>query len=67
MAEQRVLTWDWREQPDLDRLAAHVRELSGGKVRITTVDTGSDQYAIVIADRALTADEAYAAYEAEWS
>lgn len=67
MAEMRVLSWDWREQPDLDDLADAVREVSGGRAHVTQVDTGSDQYAIVIADRKLTADEAIAAHEAVWS
>ena len=44
-----VLTWDWREQPDPDELARAVRDVSGGTVHIRQVDTGSDQYAIVVA------------------
>lgn len=67
MAEHHVLSWDWREQIDLDDLATAVREVSGGRAHVTQVDTGSDQYAIVVADRKLTHDEAVAAHEAVWS
>lgn len=63
----RVLSWDWRAQINLDDLADAIRELSGGKVRMRVVDTGSDQYAIVLADRQVGAAEALALYEAEWS
>lgn len=55
----RVLSWDYREQPDITELAKHVLELSGGAVHITNVDdTGCDAYAIVIADRPYSQSEA---------
>lgn len=44
----RFLTWDYREQPDLDDLAAAVWEISNGRVHIANVETRSDQYAIVV-------------------
>jgi len=44
----KTLTWDYREQPDLAALAAAVAEVSGGTVRIREIETGSDQYEIVI-------------------
>lgn len=51
MTRAAVLSWDWREQPDLDRLDRLVHDLSGnGQIRIHTVDTGTDQFAIVITD-----------------
>jgi hypothetical protein len=36
-----------------------------GRVHITEIDTGEDQYAIAIHDDWLTADDATAAYNAE--
>lgn len=60
----RVLTWDWRQQPDLDRLAAAIRDLTGGNVGLHQVDTGSDEYAIVLADQLLTDAEARSIWEA---
>jgi hypothetical protein len=42
----RVLSWDWRGQIDLDDLAAAVRDLGG--LHLIEVETGDDQYAIVL-------------------
>lgn len=61
--EPEVLTWNWREQPDLDHLA---RILARHNVHLHQVDTGSDQYAVVIAASPLTTDEAQRAYRATW-
>jgi hypothetical protein len=58
MMTVKTLAWDYREQPDLDALAAAVAEASGGTVRIREVETGGDGYAIVIADREVSDDEA---------
>jgi hypothetical protein len=44
-----MLSWDWKEQPDLDRLARQIRLLSLGTVHLHQVDTDSDQFAIVLA------------------
>lgn len=64
---RRVITWDYRQQPDLDVLATAVRELSDDRVHITTVDTNSDQYAIVVSRGRLSPVSALAAYNGEWS
>ena len=61
----RVVSWDWREQPDIDELAAAVRELSDGLVHVTQVETCSDEYAIVLAGRPLDAEEAYRLWSRE--
>lgn len=58
----RVVSWDWREQPNLAVLAAAVSEVSGGRMHVSQVDTGTDDYVIVISDRVLTGDEADAVY-----
>ena len=54
----RVLSWDWRQQPDLAQLGRAIHDLSGGLLHIYEVQTGSDDYAIVIADQPLTDAEA---------
>lgn len=59
-----VLTWDWREQPDLIALANILRDMAG--VQLYRVDTGSDQYAIVLADRDMTEDETRVAWRRTW-
>jgi len=58
-----ALTWDWHDQPDLDQLARAIHKLSNGTVHLTKVDTGMDNYAIVLTDQPVTADAAEAAYE----
>ena len=63
----RVLSWDYREQPDLDDLAAAIRELTGSSVHLTQVATESDQYAIVLADRPLGVEDAFDLYAKGWS
>jgi hypothetical protein len=61
-----ILTWDWREQPDLSELASIVLERSGGRIHLTPVeDTGDDQYALIIGSEPLTQEQASAAYWAE--
>lgn len=67
MGELAVLSWDWREQPSIDRLAGIVRDLSGGTVHIHNVgDTGSDQYAIVVSTMPLVQDQVKQAYLDWW-
>lgn len=61
----KILSWDYREQPDLEGLAQLVRELSAGRVHIVEADTQSDQYAIAIADEPLDKAAATEAYE-QW-
>jgi hypothetical protein len=51
MVTVKTLTWGYREQPDLDELAAAVAEVSGGTVRIREYETGSSDYVLVISDR----------------
>lgn len=63
MSRTEVLSWDWREQPDMEELGRIVWEKSGGRVAITSVeDTGSDQYAVVISDKPLRQVEARDVY-----
>lgn len=62
MPDPRILTWDCREQPDLADLAAALAEVSNGTVHLTEVDTGDDQYAIVLDSRPVTKQEAYEMY-----
>lgn len=57
-AAARVLSWDWKGQPDLRKLAAAVHEISAGTVFIREIDTGGDFYMLVIADHQVTDEEA---------
>jgi hypothetical protein len=41
----RVLTWDWREQPDIEELTRHLHDVGPGQAHIAAAATGSDEYA----------------------
>jgi hypothetical protein len=63
-----VLSWDYKEQPDLETLARIVRDMSGGTVYLHDVgDTGGQDYALVVADRRLTSDEVAEVWRRRWS
>ena len=57
-----ILSWDWRQQPDLDALGAALRRVSGGAVNLHKVNTGSDEYAIVLAAEPLDGAQVAEAY-----
>jgi len=59
----RVLIWAWREQLPLDQLARALHDLTGAAVGLHEVDTGSDQYAIVLTTKPMTAGQAKAVYD----
>ncbi len=50
-----VLSWDWREQPDLEKLAEAVRKVYGGY--LYEIETHLDDYAIVLSTTPLDAAE----------
>ena len=53
-----LMTWDWKESPDMMELGRIVARLSGGKVFITEIDTGSDQVAIYVSTVPMTIGDA---------
>ncbi len=67
MTRTAMLSWDWRGQPDLDHLARILLDVSAGTVHLHQVQTGTDDYAIVLADRALTHADALDVYRREWA
>jgi hypothetical protein len=61
----RLLTWDWREQIDFERLAKVLTELTDGNVHLREAVTHDDQFAIVLSTEPITqaeADERYRRY-----
>lgn len=44
----QFVSWDWKEQPDVDDLDRAVRRATDGAVRVIEVETGSDLYAIYV-------------------
>lgn len=57
-----VVVWDWKEQPDPDRLAAAISRVSASAVHAVFPDTGSDEYALVLSDQPLTPEAAARLY-----
>lgn len=58
----QIMTWDWREQPDVGRLAEIIYDLSEGRLYVTGPDTGSDECALVVSTVQLDADGARDAF-----
>lgn len=58
-----VLTWDWKGSLDVNALASVLHDLTDGRIVIQEVDTGSDQYGIVIAGHPIGGADAANAYE----
>ena len=58
--------WDWREQPDFARISSVANdflERFEHGINIIPVNTGADEYAIVIGDKDLTCAMAKQAYD----
>lgn len=57
-----VISWDWKDQPDLGKIAAVAARISGERrpVVMREFDTGGDEHALAIADRDVTDEEALA-------
>lgn len=49
MSAVGVMSWDWKEDIDIEQLDRLVANLSNCRVRVFAVDTESDQIAIVVA------------------
>ncbi len=65
MIRAAAMTWDCGQQPDLDVLAAHIHDLSAGALRLHQVDTGGNEYAIVLATTPLTVTQAAEVFD-QW-
>jgi hypothetical protein len=59
-----TVSWDVRQGPDIDELRQALACVSRGAIRIHDVPTGTDDYAIVLADHHLTDAEVKTAWEA---
>jgi hypothetical protein len=61
----RLVTWDWREQPDWDDVRRAIGDVleTGAPGLALVPDTGSDQYVLAVAGRQLTGAEAQLVYD----
>lgn len=66
MTKAAAMTWDWREQPDMGYLAQILHELSDGAIHLQKVETGSDEYAIVVSTPPLDPAAVDAVYRQSW-
>lgn len=67
MSRPVVLSWDYRGQPDLAELARAVLAASGGTVHLTAVEeTGTDDYALIVAGEPYGQVEAREVYRRHW-
>jgi hypothetical protein len=57
-----LMAWDWSEQIDLDELGRIIIDMSHGQLHLHEVETGDDQYAIVLSDAPLTDLQAFEIY-----
>lgn len=63
----RILSWDWKEQFNIDDLIQVVNELSGGKLHVKNIeDTGGDEYAIIVSTEPLSDEKAQEIFESRW-
>lgn len=60
-----VHTWDYKAQPNWDKIIQVIDSITklNQRVKIIEVDTGCDEYAIVIGDSNLTKETAEQAYQ----
>lgn len=64
MKNIKVLSWDWKDQPDLEKIGEMIRSFPDGCRDLREVDTGGDSYAIVLSDAVMSFAEAQQAFEA---
>lgn len=63
------MSWDYRQQPNLDELDRIVANMSASNermIRIHQVDTGGDDYGIVVTDQDLTKAQVNERWDAWW-
>lgn len=66
-ARASVMSWDSGEQPDLDRLAEILHDLSDGAVHLASVDTGMNEYAVVVSTVPLDKAGVQSTFERWWA
>ena len=68
VSRHELLTWDWKEQLDIDAVHAAMKSVFNGH-NIPDVnmvpDTGGDEYALLVSSEALSLDEVQSIYD-EW-
>lgn len=48
--QYEMVTWDWKEDADIEEISAAVQRVSGGRAFVTYGDTGSDQVAVIVSN-----------------
>lgn len=60
----QIVTWDWKEYAPMGDVGRAIEEVSNNQVHLYEVDTGSDQFAVVVSNKSLTTDEVQGIYKA---
>lgn len=58
-----VLGWDWKTPPSAAAVRQALEQASGGLLRVYEVDTGGDDYAVVLSAEPLNEAQVTAVYE----
>jgi len=60
---RQIIFWDWKEQPDFEEIISALEKYKSPTIK--QVDTGADEFAIVIGERPITEKEAQKSYD-DW-
>lgn len=56
--QYEMVSWDWKEEANIEEISEAVQRISGGRVFITHGETGSDQVAVIVSSVPLNYDDA---------
>jgi hypothetical protein len=62
MQKTEVISWDWKDSLSVVQLQKALLKM-GASLYVQEVDTGGDEYAIVLSDSPITKEEADVVYE----
>ncbi len=62
----QVVTWDWKEYAPMDLIGRAISLVSRDQVHVYEVDTGSDQFAIVVSNGVLNETQVAEIYNDRW-
>lgn len=61
-----MVTWELKDGTPVEEIARAIQSVSRNRVWVHNVDTGSEDYIMVIADRELTPEQVAEAYESRF-
>lgn len=61
--KSKIISWDWKEKPNAEKIQSAIDSFAGFKTKIYNVETGSDDYAVVVSWAELTSSDAQSFYD----